>query len=51
MADTFVTVQDIIEQWGSAGTDDPNGPESAVMTLLRKIKAPALRGHPTASAA
>ena len=47
MSDTFVTTQDIIEQWGFSGTDDPNGPESAVMTLLRKIKAPALRRHPS----
>ena len=46
MSEEFVTIQDIIEQWGFSGTDDPNGPESAVMTLLRKIKAPAIRRHP-----
>ena len=46
MSETFVTVRQIIEQWGFSGTDDPNGPTSAVMTLLRKIKAPALRGQP-----
>ena len=47
MNDTFVTTQDFIEQWGFSGSDDPNGPISAVMTFLKKIKAPALRGHPS----
>ena len=47
MSQDFVPIQDIIEQWGFSGFDDPNGPTSAVMTYLRKIKAPALRGHPS----
>ena len=47
MADTFVKIQDIIEQWGFSASTDPNGPESAVMTLLRKIKAPSIRRHPS----
>ena len=46
MSDTFVPIQDIIEQWGFSGSDDPNGSTSAVMTYLRRIKAPALRGNP-----
>ena len=50
MEDTFVTVEDIMSQWAFSGSADPNGPTSAVMTHLRKIKAPALRGtHPSAA--
>ena len=54
MADTFVTVEDIMSQWAFSGSADPNGPtrvRSDVMTHLRGRLRPLLSGgtHPSAA--